>query len=50
MKNTKQIKEHILLVQNEIKEMKKNLNNSKNYLNYLKGCLKEIKEEEKKGA
>ena len=49
MKNKKrEFKEMIWNLQDEIKTMKQNLKNSKNYLVYLQDCLKDIEEEEKK--
>lgn len=46
MKNTKvEIQKEILSVQSEIRQMQKNLKNSKDYLIYLKECFEEEKEE-----
>jgi hypothetical protein len=50
MKNTikEQRQKDILNLQNEIQEMTDTLKNSKNYLKYMKDCLKEIEEEEQR--
>ena len=50
MENTikEQRQKDIFHLEREIEEMKQNLKNSKDYLNYLKFCLKVIEENEKK--
>jgi len=50
MENTikEQRQKEIFNLQNEIEEIKQNLKNSKDYLKYLKFCLKVIEENEKK--
>jgi hypothetical protein len=38
----------IFNLEREIEEMKQNLKNSKDYLQYMKDCLREIEKEEQK--
>jgi hypothetical protein len=50
MENTikEQRQKDIFNLEREIKEMKETLKNSKNYLQYMKDCLKEIEEQQQK--
>ena len=46
MKNQIELQQEILRVQSQIREMGKNLKNSKDYLKYLKECFEDEKEED----
>ena len=45
MKNQIELQQEILSLQSEIREMEKNLKNSKSYLKYLKECFEDEKKE-----